>query len=428
MNSVLNIRNRLNLCANFVIVVGITLLGGCSSVASISTPTGEGTTETAIPPTTTALPVPEKIVKFQPFNVISEVSLNTKPLGALVVCDVTTIKLLRFHPDAKEETILASADDIFCLATSPDGKWIAYEQDSDESPTGHWLIVLSADGQRQNKVPKDPDWISFGDYVWLDNQHLIFNNFINPPAAQRLQTNPAYSIVIVNPFTGEHIELSSDYPGLGLGVRGPVGTMAFNYSDVVYDPSLNLVIFPAWEGDAYIILWDRQRNSVVAKVGGHAGYYPLWSPDAKKFVVPLLHPNENEHILEELFYIERAGQVEQLTHFGSYFIESRFGSGYNWSPDGQMLAFWLDVSPSLCPGLNLAVLDLGTKQVTDTCIPGLLDYALPPVWSLDSRHLVVINARTDPRQFILIDVKEHRAFNIRDITGGSRPIGWLVSP
>ncbi len=451
MNSFPNNRTGLNLCISFVLGIGIALLGGCNSVKSISTSTSQSPTETtilstaelpvtftplstAIPLTTTALPVPENIVKFQPFEITPGAPLHTKPVNVLVFCGDSTVQLLRFVPEVRVETLPGVADEIFCLATSPDGKWLAYEQDFKESSTGtgRWLIVQSADGRQQKKIPRDPVWLNFGDYLWLDNQHLIFNNFINPPDIQRSQTYPAYSVVVVNPFTGEHIELSSDYPGLTLSMNGPVGTMNFNYSDVVYDPSLDLVIFPTRSGEHnYLVLWDRRSKAVLAKVEdqlGDFGDYPLWSPDATHFVVPIVDAIKGNHVIEEWYSVSREGQVEQLTHFGDYFSDSDIGSSSNWSPDGQKLAFWIDLSPSPCAGLRLAILDLGTKQVIDTCLPGQSDYAPPPIWSLDSRYIVIRDASAPPIKTILVDSENRQAFDITTLVGDSPPIGWLTSP
>ena len=449
MNTFLKNRTRLNLCITFLLVIGIAVLGGCSSGKSTSTSISQSSTETsilstaeppitftpssqAIPATTTALQIPENIVKFQPFEITFGAPRDAKPMGALAICGDLAIQLLQFTPDVKVETVPGVVDDPFCLETSPDGKWIAYEESFNESSTGSWLVVQSADGQQQKKVPEDPDWVNFGDYVWLDNQHLIFNNFINPPDIQRTQAYPAYPMVVVNPFTGEHIELSSEYPELKLGINGPVGTLAFNYTDVVYDPSLDLVIFPAWGGEHnYIVLWDRHSQAVLARVEDHSGgfgHYPLWSRDTTQFAVAVMNAIKGERGIDEWYRVSREGQVEQLTRFGDYFSSSEIESASNWSPDGKKLAFWINLDPSPCPGLRLAILDVSTKQVTNTCLPGTRKYAPPPIWSFDSRYIVIGDYSDPPIKTILVDIENGRAFDITSLIGDSRPIGWLVSP
>ena len=417
-------------CSSRTLEGHITTTAHPTELSSPAIPTSSATFE-APTEEKTVVP-PENILQFQHFEITSDGPLTAEPIGSLVICGDLTVQLMRFTPEVSIETLPGITGDPFCLATSPDGEWIAYELDSNVSPTEIWLVVQSADGRQQKKVLRDQSWRNFGDYVWLDNQHLIFNDFSNPPDIQRTQANPAYPVVVVNPFTGEHIKLASDYPGLHLGISGPVGTMAFNYSDVVYDPSSDLVIFPAWGGEHnYIVLWDRRSHTVLAKVedqSGGFGRYPLWSPDATQFAVAVMNAVKDGQAVDEWYRVSREGQVEQLTHFGDYFSSSHIGSASNWSPDGGKLAFWIDLKPSPCSGLRLAILDITTKEVTNTCLPGTLKYALPPIWSLDSRYIIIGDYSDPPLKTVLVDAENGKAFDITSLIGDSRPIGWLASP
>jgi hypothetical protein len=439
MNQIAKKRFRIYHRIAFLLV--IILLGSCSSVTGLSASPSQNLTETAIastvelpvtftpsptavPPIATALQIPENVVKFQTYESKSGTPLVAKSMGVLVLCSDYTIQLLHFVPELKLETIIESSNDVYCKTTSPDGKWIAYDQDSEESPTGQWLIVQSADGQ-QKKLPSDENWVDFGDYVWLDNQRLIFNDFKNP-----IQRNPGYAVVVINPFTGEHVELSSNYPELHPGINGPAGTMGFNVSDVVYDPSLNLVIFPSWGGaHNYIVLWDRRTKTTLAKVETHSqgfGQYPLWSPDATHFAVPVLNAIKGNRGVDEWYSVSREGQVEQLTHFEDYFSSSEIGFGPNWSLDGKRLAFWIELEPSPCPGPHLGIMDITTKQVINTCLPGSWQYAPPPIWSLDSRYIVIRNDDgVSSVKTTLVDVENGLAFDISSLIVDSYPIGWL---
>jgi len=377
----------------------------------------------AVPATATALQMPENLVKFQPFKTRSGAPQTMKSMGALALCGDSKISALVFTPEMIVETIVENAGDPLCYPTSPDGKWIAYDQDSEESPTGRWLVVQSADGQQQKKIPVDQYWLSFYDYTWLDNQHLIFNDFKNPE-----QRNPAYAVVVINPFTGEHIELASDYPGLHPGINGPAGTMGFSVSDVVYDASLDLVIYPSWSGEHnYIVLWDRHTKTTLAKVETKSqgfGQYPLWSPDATHFAVPATNAIKGNHAVEEWYSVSREGQIEQLTHFGDYFSSSEIGFASNWSPDGKKLAFWIDLDPSPCLGTRLGIMDVTTKQIINTCLPGSI-YARPPIWSLDSRYIVIRNYDVSPVKTLLVDIENGQAFDISSLIIDSYSFGWL---
>lgn len=269
----------------------------------------------------TTLP-PESILKFQPFEITSGSLLDTKAAGVLVTGGAP-IQLVRFVPQVKVETITGIDPAASCLSTSPDGKWLACWQDSAESPAGRWLTVESASGQQQIKILLDLDLITFGDYLWLDNQRLIF-----PIVHDRNGPQDAYPMIVINPFTKEQVKLDSNYPDIYLSPLGPQSGMDLGYSDVVYDPSLNLVIYPSAIGRSYLVLWDRKSNSILAKIGESIGYYPLWSPDAKQFVVPLLVPKGSGKIVEEWFRVSRDGQVEQLTHFGDYFASAQMGRSW----------------------------------------------------------------------------------------------------
>ncbi len=428
----------------FHFLVAVALLGGCippaiapvSPVESIP-PTALATMLTSMPaeppatftptwpaPTITSSPVgpaatstvalpPESTLRYQPLEVTSNLSSDVKPAGDLLVWEEQP-HLLRFNPQLQLEDL--PGIDIACLSTSPNGQWIAYCVLSEDSPTGQWLIVESADRQQHYQVPIDLHLAYFGAYEWLDNQRLVF------PFMQEIAT--VYPVMIINPFIGKQTELGSDYPGISGTVVGPIGRLAFEYSSLVYHPSLNLVIFPEMTPQRYIVLWDRQSNSVLAKVEDKGEFlnYPLWSPDAKQFVVAVRKDDGNS--IEEWFGVSREGQVEQLTHFGDYFADAEIGHA-NWSPDGQKLAFWLETSSGLCSGTRLDVLELATRQVTNTCIPGSLEFAPPPIWSLNSRYIAVINADASPDQTILVDLERGRAY---DITNYGSPVGWLALP
>ncbi len=369
--------------------------------------------------------LPENLLRLQPFEISSNLPMDVRPNGALLV-EGDPPQLLRFGPQLQSKDLLDI--DSGCLSTSPNGEWLAYCQFSDDSPTGQWLVVESAGQENQKKVPMGKHLIYFGDYLWLDNQRLIFTFLENPDEHPVI----AYPMVVINPFSGEQVELASDYPELQVSYSGPASSMNFNYSDVVYDPSLDLVIYPDWLPGFSIILWDRQSNSVLAKVDGDIGSYPLWSPDARQFAVSLAYPKDSEKLIMEWFAVSREGQVERWTRFGEYFEDVRIGAA-NWSPDGQKLAFWLETTPNLCPGEHLefgaylAFLDVATKQVTNTCLPGLSYFAWPPIWSLDSRYVVVRDVNTNPPQVYLVDYEQGRAYDLTKFVHG-KPIGWLISP
>ena len=423
-----------------IILAAVVLLEGCSSPTIVPAPPIESTTPTALVATPTSIPTkpaptltplpagpattstvvlpPENILKYQPLEISSNLPADVKPAGALLVGRGEQLQLLHFDPQVRLENF-SVIDTSACLSTSPDGKWLAYCPGSDDFPTGQWLIVESVDRQQQKKVAVDVLFF-YGSYFWLDNQRLIF------PTSSKEQPwlGP---MVVVNPFTGNQTELPSDYPGITGTRAGPIGTLAFETSSLVYDPSLNLVVFPERiSPHNYIVLWDRRSSSVLARVEDKGEFlnYPLWSPDAEQFVVAA--STHELGLVEEWFSVSREGQVGQLTHFGEYFSDAQIHDG-QWSTDGKYLAFWLYTSPSLCSNpVHLAILDMTTKQVTDTCVSVMPGYTLHPFWSFDNRYISVVIPGESSRQSILIDIEQGRAFDITTAYGV--PFGWLALP
>ena len=240
-----------------------------------------------------------------------------------------------------------------------------------------------------------------------------------------------YPITVVNPFNGVTQDLPSDYPNLKGSVSGPPGTLQFVYSTVVYDPSLTLVVYPETiDGQWNIVLWDREAMKAIAKlkVLGEFQHTPLWSPDGQQFAIAAIDQigKQPGQWTEDWFSVSRQGQIQQLTHFGNHFDLLQIGAG-NWSPNGQLLAFWLTAKPSACEGQVLAILEIETQQTTDYCVLGsVAQDAPPPVWSLDSQYIAVQNRfGANASRVILVDVAQSWAAQICE---NVQPAGWLATP
>jgi len=370
--------------------------------------------------TNTATRPPEFVFRYQSLDISPSLPVNVPLTGALVILDDPHY-ILNLEQGSKQEL----PEKTLCFSTSPDGQWLAYCQYEEEV-----LIIQSANGQEVITLPVGEDWWLSGS-AWLDNQRLVFNLFWK----DETEIKSIRPVVVVNPFTGETLELASDYPDLKPRITGAGGgTMHFNYSTVVYHPSLNnLVIYPKTTADgAFVTLWDRQAEEVLASVRdlGEFGRLPLWTPDGSEFVVAVIHQggkatDEFRAFIEEWFSVTSAGEIQQLTHFGNFFDHVEI---YNakWAPDGQRLAFWLRTIPSECgEGQYLAVLERETSQVTNYCIFGSIYDAHPPVWSLDGKYIAVGSNDGIIRQVILVSIEEGWAAQIsEDVT----PVGWLVSP
>lgn len=326
-------------------------------------------------------------------------------------------RLLYFGPEPRTEVF--DVGDAYLDSLSPDGKWVAYYPVVSADSPGQ-LVVESADRREKYTVPLDD---SLGIGHWLDNERLIFDVF------RKYTPSP---MVVINPFTGERIELPSDYPGIDRPMAGPLGTTNFSTGDVVYDPTLELVVYPWWRigASSCIVLWNRRLDEdlICVEEESTGAHDPLWSPDASKVAIAVAREIEEKYI-EEWFLVNRRGEINQQTRFADYFRVTRIGYG-SWSPDGARLAFWLMTDPSSCGfDWHLAIWTIGEKQIVDTCFgPSHTNWAggSAPLWL--NEHLIVVND-WEKRVNILVDLDRWRAYDITQETAGKLPIGGLrISP
>ena len=385
------------------------------------TPTRPALTNTTLPekPIATHRPAlpPENILKYRPLEIASRLPEDVNSTNILVLSGEGEPYQLILDPQTRIETL--TNVESYCLSSSPDGRWLAYCAFSEESPTGLWLIAESSDHRQKKKTAIDMQLRQFGAHLWLDNQSLIFTLI-----RDQVELHP---MVVVNPFTGKQQELASEYPGLQLSVAGPAGHMQFGISNVVYDPSLDLVLYQEDSGARiYIVLWDRKAETVLAKIEDLAtsAHYPIWSPNSRQVAIAVFnhYEEQSDKFIDEWFLVSREGQIERLTHFGEYFEKAYIGAA-SWSPDSQRLAFWLEVEPSPCPGGQLAIMDTQTREVVDLCVPGSVVNDPPPLWSLDGRLIATRSSVNNTGYAILVDVEQGWAAQIAEHT---HPAGWLV--
>jgi Tol biopolymer transport system component len=164
---------------------------------------------------------------------------------------------------------------------------------------------------------------------------------------------------------------------------------------------------------------------------GYSVGKPVWSPDGSKFI--LMGD-------DEFYVVSLNGIVTKLTHMNPTFVQSDLfgeysGYYYQWSPDGEKVAFWLEGKG----GTTLAILDTKSGKIVDTCIlaghdTSWLGVVTPPyseshpVWSPDGKNLVVAaNFRREggKNDILLVDPDNNVA---NKITTDKFPVGWLVTP
>ena len=354
---------------------------------------------------------PPSILNYTCIEIDPQLPTYAKLPGTLVLSGSTSY-LLNFAKGSLKEIPGALG-----YGVSPDGKWLSYVIYEESS---NWLFIQAENESPRKLFALENELLFFRTVPWIDKQHIAVNKF----TGRRAGYIPP--VVIINPFTGETQELPTDYPGY-LYFDG-LGGFNFGYASAVYDPSLNLVVYPESSTAAYIVLYDRQVKKALAKIQGpNWGHLPLWFPDSLQFVIvtDLESTTDPSDKMDTWFSVSRDGYVRQLTHFQDYFKYTSIENA-SISPDGHYLAFWLEVRPGPVQGQRLAVMDMETFEVTDYCIPGAYEGIddNTPVWSPDSRYIAVTNFyEVNSRQSILFDLQEEWAAYIgrEEI-----PVGWLV--
>ncbi len=396
----------------------LTLTASPTSTLELTTATLTPTdtlTPTRPVPTPTASPgtvfPPNEIMDYKPVTFLPSLPQDAKPEGVLVLGGEGSFLVHFEHPLRLEPVEFG----IGLFTVSQDGQWLAYLSGNRQ------LTVESADRQLKNTIWLEY-YLSFGG--WINAHQLEFN--------YEKDIGGVIPVVMVDPFSGKHLHMPSDYPGIAGSYCGPRGTMQFQSASMVFDPSLELVVYPEMSNPAYIVLWDIQAQKALAKIEEDIcfGNYPEWSPDGNRFVVASLNKKslQAHRLVEEWVSVTREGEVEWLTHFADFFEEVEI-DGADWSPDNRHVAFWLETRPDLCPnpsqvGERLAVLDIETYKATIYCFSGEMVnyYSLIANWSLDGRYASIQGYKDELGYTFLINFEQGW---VSQIAEGLIPVGWI---
>jgi len=276
---------------------------------------------------------------------------------------------------------------------SPDGKWLAYYDTEQEQ-----VAVVDYEGRLiyETPAPQGQLWPAY----WLDNQRLLLNQYIPVTPGP---SGPAFDLVMLNPFTDERQEWHPEFPN-----QMEANPDWLLYSNLVFNPALTHLIYPVYEEDFPIVLWNVQSEQVIREIyWASRSTMPRWSPDGRYFVTDAPLGSESVEFVPyigfenslpyqggtELFLVNLDGDVKRLTYFTV--LQERRQSGYIWARDGHRIAFYSLYWDSFTP--DLVYVDLDTGRVFDYCatrpLPGnhLAIPIFPPdiVWSPDGDYLAV---------------------------------------
>ncbi len=305
---------------------------------------------------------------------------------------------------------------------SPDGKWLAYQNTASSKlfiePAGTLLV-----NREQDRI------------VWGENRKFLLRRWVNNNTVliiyRKSQSDAFLTTVFLNPFTGEEHEFSlvemPNYLNYKLG-GAVIATHYTNDGEMVPDPTMKKVIYPEmWNNGNYTTLWDVEARKPLTRLKYYIDLYndPLWSQDGSNFLVVSTGQNK----WAEWFLVTSDGVVSQVTRFSDFIQSPNY---YFQKPtrswDGRFLFFQLTYSqPNTVT--KYILLDLKSRALEGYCIDSLPvenGGQQSPVWSPDSRYLIISNTVVNSLGYlILVDVENKKAYQIANDVDA---IGWIVKP
>jgi hypothetical protein len=345
-------------------------------------------------------------------------------------------------------------DDGTFFVTSPDHTLIALRKilfEADELIKEE-LVILDARGE----VVFSSDWKDEWNMLlfWQDKETLIFNLSKLEDRQLNLLTEPG-PIGIYNfrkdeqqtlfPNFSEFVQ-PINFPGQMLP-RNVLPTWNGQYG-VVYDPALTRAIYLRYMQDREVFtygIWDIENDRLAGTLDAiyrnftvsediRTALMPHWSPDGSDFLIvssPFFIGEsggeidwDTEYLEMELYRVNRAGGAEKLTHLNPTWSVEDFN--LSWSPDVRYVAMFVRPYYGPAEKIRLAVLDMQTLKIMDTCIDigHSTQFSPPrPIWSPNSKQFLVWDqVGDDLSQVILYDV-DRKAASI--LVENMEPVGWL---
>lgn len=285
------------------------------------------------------------------------------------------------------------------------------------------IQIIDSSGSVQKEFPWKSEWgrVSY----WLDSHRIL----IAKQSDLQLSIYNPTSIFLLDINTGQDIEVQSAYPDLN-----QVSIVNWGFINHRYSPNFSRVLYLTSREDPgyvnFFALLNLGNNEIIATLPIELGetWTPQWSPDGSQVLVAGLVEKPTQKSSEwrgkELFTIDTNGNISRLTHFTEYYSGTVTIQDYTWSPDGQNIAFWLQVDRAEKP--ELVTLNINTGEIINHCITARpFHAAIKPIWSPSGKYLLldVQESANAPSQALLMDVTRNIVAQIGENISS---IGWMV--
>ena len=318
-------------------------------------------------------------------------------------------------------------EDLKGVSISPDHKRVVFVNCTDLSSTSCEITVATTAGIA-NTFPSQTE---LGQVYWLDDEQLV----IKPEKA------PDNTVTLINSQTGSESQVT--LPLANPYYFHPRGDGYIFYS--VIDPSLTRVIYFSQEGTGQVIMADVKSGKTLAQlpylIPEWSDVFPPiieyedgWAPDGSQYITtsPVTYTEIYTDVPSavELFGIQHDGEIRQLTKLTQTY-QTVLIDGYQWSPDGRFIVFWLRSSTRSDIELDqlaqrLVLLDVQSGNLIDLCLSGTPGYlGSKPVWAPNSSQFAVKLYNQAGRWTIyIIDLDKGIVY---PINRASDPIGWMAN-
>ncbi|PKN93827.1 MAG: hypothetical protein CVU44_08405 [Chloroflexi bacterium HGW-Chloroflexi-6] len=289
---------------------------------------------------------------------------------------------------------------------SPDRKTLAFT--GLNRATSKWELVLADTAGKRQIV------------AWSDDERFYFQGWLNN---HQLVVRQSSVYIIVDPYQNLQEKLNpAEFPDFD--------TYNERQFFVAFDPLLEKAIYKY--GDS--ILLDLNTMKILARIQDGYDRIPIvaWLPSGERAaVVGTLNIKEKSFFPpDEIFIVERDGQVEQLTH-----LYEIFGRGFeidhlSWSPDGTKIAFGGSISDRSDESI-VTVVDVLSGKMLNYCALNIFGdnsslHISAPVWSPDGKQFLVEHLYQGGSSVLwVVDANENVAFIIAE---NQSPIGWTTAP